>query len=115
EAAVIIKDPELLGMAQRLGAMLGKEDVEAAAALGREGRMLSTAWEAVHTQFAAGIVRSGALQALMKGLIGIVADRAKWMQTNRDAVRDWADQGAIYAANALVALVDVVENGLAVF
>lgn len=115
DMAVIVKDPSVLDIAAKLGRTLGQEDVAAAAELGKAGRMLAVAWDAVQTQFAAGIVKSGALHALMNGLVGVVASLAEWMKTNRDVIRSWADQGAVYAANALVALVDVVETGLAVF
>lgn len=84
--AAIIKDPEVLDSASRLGAILGEQDVESAANLARAGKELSVAWEAVQNQFAAAVIENPELLAGLKGLVDATAELAKWVHENRGAI-----------------------------
>jgi hypothetical protein len=77
ELSGIIADPKALTAATRLGAVVGTENVEAAARLKRQSEELSVAWEAVQNQFAASIASSPELMSAFAGITDDVSELAK--------------------------------------
>lgn len=99
EMAAIMKNPEALDAADRLGAILGEKDVQASAKLAEAGKELSIVWEAVQNQFAAAIASNPALLDAIRQITERLGDLTQWSKDHREeisqattSVVNWAEK-----------------------
>jgi hypothetical protein len=106
---------EIRAKAEAMGIIMREEVVAAADDLGDSIDMLGLAAEGVSNNFAAAIVTSGPLHALIEGLTDIMGQLSLIVRDNEGTIRSWVDGGVILMANALVGAANVTRIAVEVF
>lgn len=100
--------------AVEFGQVLSRDTVANADTLGDAVGRLQASFGSLMMQFGAAVTESPAVHAAVAGITDIIQDLTRFVLANRNELVAWVTGGIVFAANAMVGLVSVIEVALAV-